>query len=35
MIEKYACKEKNSFGFRAGHLKVFPKKYKKPVINKI
>ena len=34
IVIKYACSEKNSFGFSAGHLRVFPKKYKRPVIFK-
>ena len=34
IVIKYACSEKNSLGLRAGHLRVFPKKYKKPVIFK-
>ena len=29
---KYACREKNSLGFKAGHLNVFPKKYKNSVM---
>ena len=35
ITEKYPCNDKNSLGLRAGHLRVLPRKYKKPVILKI